>query len=135
MAAVPRKYVIDTHACVFLLAAPRKLGASARKALERVENGQDEAWVPAAVGAELVLLHELGRIRIGLPQLRETFDAVSGLRFLPLDLHQLDQFVSLTAIRDPFDRLIISAARSLKAELISHDEALGESGLVRIVWS
>ena len=127
--------MVDTHACVFLLAAPRKLGTSARRALERVQSGHDEAWVPAAVAAELVLLHELGRVRIGLPQLRETFDAIAGLRFLPLDLHQLDQFVSLTAIRDPFDRLIISAARSLRAELISRDEALGESGLVRIVWS
>lgn len=134
-AVVPRRYVVDTHACVFLLAAPRKLGANARRALERVESGRDEAWVPAAVVAEIVLLHELGRIRIGLPQLRETLDSFPGLRFLPLDLHQLDQFVSLTAIRDPFDRLIMSAARSLKAELISRDEELGESGLVRIVWT
>ena len=127
--------MLDTHACVFLLAAPQKLGVHARRALERVESGREEAWVPAAVAAEIVLLRELGRIRIGLPQLRETLDSVPGLRFLPLELDQLDHFVSLTSIRDPFDRLIMSAARSLKAELISRDEALGESGLVRIVWS
>jgi PIN domain nuclease of toxin-antitoxin system len=132
---MPRRYVVDTHACVFLLAAPRKLGANAKRALERVEAGRDEAFVPAAVAAEIVLLHELGRIRIGLPQLRETLDSVPGLRFLPLDLDQLDQFASLTAIRDPFDRLILSAARSLKTDLISRDEELGESGLVRIVWA
>jgi PIN domain nuclease of toxin-antitoxin system len=70
-----------------------------------------------------------------MPQLRETLDAVPGLRFLPLGLDQLDQFVSLTAIRDPFDRLIMSAARTLGAELISRDEQLGASGLVRIVWA
>ena len=120
---------------MFLLAAPRKLGSSARRALEQVESGRDEAWVPAAVAAEIVLLYELGRIRIGLPQLRETFDSAPGLRFLPLDLHQLDQFASLTGIRDPFDRLIMSAARSLKADLISRDEELGQSGLVRTVWA
>ena len=100
-AVVPRKYVVDTHACVFLLAAPRKLGANARRALERVESGRDAAWVPAAVVAEIVLLHELGRIRIGLPQLRETFDSVPRLSFLPLEIDQLDHFVSLTSIRDP----------------------------------
>lgn len=131
---MPRRYVVDTHACVFLLAAPRKLGASARRALKRVEGGRDEAWVPAAVAAEIALLHELRRIRIGLPQLRETLDSVPGLRFLPLELDQLDHFVSLTSIRDPFDRLIMSAARSLRADLISRDEELGESGFVRIVW-
>ena len=135
MAVVPRRYVVDTHACVFLLAAPRKLGQNARRALERVEHGHEEAWVPAAVAAEIVLLHELGRIAIGLPQLRETFDSIPGLRFLPLDLDQLDHFVSLTSIRDPFDRLIMSAARSLKADLISRDAALGESGLVRTLWA
>jgi PIN domain nuclease of toxin-antitoxin system len=134
-AVVPRRYVIDTHACVFLLAGPRKLGARARRALERVERGHDEAWIPAAVAAEVVLLHELGRIRIGLPQLRETVESVSGLRFLPLDLDQLDQFASLTSIRDAFDRLIVSAARSLKADLISRDEALARSGLVSTVWA
>jgi PIN domain nuclease of toxin-antitoxin system len=132
---MPRRYVLDTHACVFLLAAPRKLGARARRVLERVESGRDEAWIPAAVAAEIVLLHELGRIRIGLPQLRETLDSVPGLRFLPLDLEQLDQFAALASIRDPFDRLIISAARSVKADLISRDEELAESGLTRIVWA
>lgn len=85
--------------------------------------------------AEIALLHERGRIGIGLPQLRETFDAVPGLRFLGLELDQLDHFVSLTSIRDPFDRLILSAARSVKADLVSRDEALGASGLVRIVWA
>ena len=96
MAIVPRRYVVDTHACVFLLAAPRKLGANARRALERVDSGRDAAWVPAAVVTQIVLLRELGRIRIGLPQLRETFDSVPGLRFLPLEIDQLDHFVSLT---------------------------------------
>jgi PIN domain nuclease of toxin-antitoxin system len=132
---VPRRYVVDTHACVFLLAGSRKLGAGARRALERVERGDGEAWIPAAVAAEVVLLHEIGRIDIGLPQLRDAVESVPGLRFLPLDLDQLDQFVSLTSIRDAFDRLIVSAARSLKADLISRDEALAQSGLVRTVWA
>jgi len=132
---MPRRYVLDTHACVFLLAAPRKLGADARRALQRVERGQDEAWIPAAVVAEIVLLHELGRIRIGLPQLRESIDSIPALRFHPLDLDQLDQFAGLASIRDPFDRLILSSARSLNADLISRDDQLARSGLARVVWA
>jgi hypothetical protein len=34
-AAVAREYVLDTHACVFMLTAPRKLGGAARAALGR----------------------------------------------------------------------------------------------------
>jgi PIN domain nuclease of toxin-antitoxin system len=52
-----------------------------------------------------------------------------------LTWEQLDEFVSLTSIRDPFDRLVVSAARTLDAKLVSKDEALAETGLVEVVWS
>ena len=118
-----------------MLAAPRRLGAQARRALQRVEAGRGEAWVPAAALAELLILRELGRVTIGLPEIKHAMDAAAGLHFLPLDLHQLDQFAALTAIRDPFDRLIVSAARSLQAVLITRDAGLVESGLVDTIWA
>jgi PIN domain nuclease of toxin-antitoxin system len=52
-----------------------------------------------------------------------------------LTWNQLDEFSSLTSIRDPFDRLIVSAARSTGAKLITKDESLADSGLVDVVWS
>jgi PIN domain nuclease of toxin-antitoxin system len=57
------------------------------------------------------------------------------LRFLPLDLSQLEEFVALTGIRDPFDRLIVSAARHLRASLLTRDASLEETGLVETIWS
>ncbi len=71
-----RSYVLDTHACVFMLAAPKKLGAGARAALRRV----------------------------------------------------------LGSIADPFDRLIVSAARSKGAILITRDATVAEGGLVETLW-
>lgn len=62
-------YVLDTHACVFSLTKPEKLGTKARRAMRSVEAGRGEAWIPAAVVAEIVLLRELGRIEIGLAHL------------------------------------------------------------------
>jgi PIN domain nuclease of toxin-antitoxin system len=100
-----------------------------------VESGRAEGWIPAAVVAEIILLRELGRTEIGFAQLRTAVEGAPALRFLPLDLRQLDEFAGLTAIRDPFDRLIIGAARALGAKLISRDRALGEHGLVQTVWS
>ena len=133
--AVGRRYVLDTHACVFMLAAPRKLGREARGAIGRVEVGRDQAWLPAAVVAEVLILRDLGRVRIGLPELKRAFEGAPGFHFLPLDLPQLDQFASLAAVRDPFDRLIVGAARALGATLITRDSALEEVGLVETVWS
>jgi PIN domain nuclease of toxin-antitoxin system len=130
-----RRYVLDTHACVLLLAAPARLGKEARAAVKRVEAGRDEAWIPAAVIAEILLLRGLGRTEIGLPELRTAMRETPGFRFLPLDLEQLDEFAGLASIREPFDRLIASAARSLGASLITRDGYLAASGLVEAIWS
>jgi PIN domain nuclease of toxin-antitoxin system len=118
-----------------MLAAPKKLGARARAAIERVEAGHDEAFLPAAVVAELVILKELGRISIGLPQIRAAMEQTPAFRFLALDLDQLDQFAALATVKDPFDRLIVSAARSIRARLITKDAMISESGLVETVWA
>jgi PIN domain nuclease of toxin-antitoxin system len=128
-------YVLDTHACIFALAAPRKLGAKARSALEGVESGRQLAWIPAAVVAEIVLLRELGRIAVGLPELKAAMEQAPGLRFLPLDLRQLDEFAALGAIRDAFDRLIVAGSRAIGAKLVTRDSRLAEFGLVETVWS
>jgi PIN domain nuclease of toxin-antitoxin system len=127
--------VLDTHACIYALSAPARLGRAARRVLQDAEAGGGTVWIPAAVIAEVVLLRELGRARIGLPELKAAIDQASPLRFLPLDLRQLDEFAVLVALRDPFDRLIVSACRAVNAHLVSRDDALQATGLVQIVWS
>jgi PIN domain nuclease of toxin-antitoxin system len=128
-------YVLDTHTCVFALAKPTKLGRKAKQALESVESGASIGWIPAAVAAEIVLLYELGRTDIGLAQLEDAMEAAPSLKFLPLDLQQIREFVAHAGIRDPFDRLIISAARATNARLVTRDEKLSETNLVQVVWS
>jgi len=82
-----------------------------------------EAWIPAAVAAEVVFLRELGRIEIGLSHLKTAMEEAPGLRFLPMDLRQLDEFAALGAIRDPFDRLICTGknvtSSSTTAEILT----------------
>ena len=127
--------VLDTHACLYALASPEKLGVKARRALKEVEAGRGTAWIPAAVVAEIILLRELGRTSIGLPELTSAMDQAPSLRFLPLDLQQLDEFSAHISIRDPFDRLILSACRTAHARLVTQDRFLRECGLVQTVWS
>jgi len=83
--------------------------------------------------AELWLLHERGRVRLGPPQLVETLAGHPGFSLLALDLPQVMEFGLLPAVKDPFDRLIVAAARNLGAKLISRDEALNVRGVER-VW-
>jgi PIN domain nuclease of toxin-antitoxin system len=129
------EYVLDTHACVFALEAPKKLGRRARTILEESEIGRHVLWIPVPVVAEIIMLRELGRIDLSVAELKAAMEEAASLRFLPLDLSQLDEFSALTAIRDPFDRLVVSAARARRAKLISRDELLSEHGLVEVIWS
>lgn len=103
--------------------------------MKSVEAGRGVAWIPAAVAAEIVLLKELGRIEIGLPDLKVALEHAPGLRFLPLDLRQLDEFAALGVLRDAFDRLIVGAARAVDAKLLTKDTNLQDFGLVHTVWS
>lgn len=128
-------FVLDTHACVFSIAATAKLGVKARQVMKAVEAGQAEAWIPAAAVAEIVMLRELGRIEIGLPHLRTAMEQAPMLRFLPLDFRQLDEFAVLGALDDPFDRLIVAACRSLGAKLVTKDRSMEERGFVQTIWS
>jgi PIN domain nuclease of toxin-antitoxin system len=127
-------FVLDTHACVFALVTPEKLGRRARQVMQRAESGLDDVCIPAAAAAEIQLLRELGRTRVGLPEVRAAIDDVAGLRFLDLDLAQIDEFAALVSIRDPFDRLILGAARAARAKLVTRDRRLSEAGLVEVIW-
>jgi PIN domain nuclease of toxin-antitoxin system len=127
-------YLFDTHACVYALGAPAKLGSAARSALEAVESGRARGWIPAAVAAEIALLRERNRIGIGVPELRTAMEQAPSLQFLTLDLRQIEEFAALASIRDPFDRLIVGACRVTGARLISRDRNLQESKLVRAIW-
>ncbi len=127
-------YVLDTHSCLFALGAPRKLGRSAATALRQLDRGKATAWIPAPVVAEIVMLRQLGRTEIGLPQLEAAIADAPALRFLSLDLSQLHEFAALASIRDPFDRMIVSAARVTRSKLITKDGLLAESGLIETVW-
>ncbi len=125
--------LLDTHACVFALAAPKRLGKDARRALQRAGASGDPVWIPAVVVAEVIILRELGRTDVGLLELEAAF-AASTWRFLPIDLQQLDAFAAMAAMRDPFDRLIVAAARSVRAKLVTKVATIVELGLVDVVW-
>lgn len=128
------RYVLDTHAVIFALAAPRRLGTDARRVVRRIERGQDEGFIPAAVGAEIAMLRELGRTEVGVPELKVALDESPGLRFQSFDLAQLEIFATLRGLRDPFDRLIVSASLAIGARLVTKDARISASGLVHAVW-
>lgn len=81
---------------------------------------------------EIWLLHERGRIGIEPSEIVEVVDDHPGYSVLAFDAEQAIAFGSLRAVRDPMDRMILSAARATGSRLVSADRALGE--FVETLW-
>lgn len=129
-----KEYVLDTHAFVWWATRPGRLGRAAAHALSQVDRGRALAWVPSIVGVELALLCELGRLRIGVVELEAATQRNSAVRILPHDLAQAKEFALLLSLDDPFDRMIVAAARAQDRPLITADHAVTASGLVDVIW-
>jgi PIN domain nuclease of toxin-antitoxin system len=127
------EFVADTHAIVWHVAEPRKLGRAARRALYAADEGRWRCHVPAISIVEIALLHERGRLRAGPAQVLDALSAHPGYSILPLDMQQAVEFASLPGVRDPMDRLIVAAARAAGSRLVSSDGSLEGHG-VEIVW-
>jgi PIN domain nuclease of toxin-antitoxin system len=129
-----RRACIDTHALVWYLSRPKRLGRSARSLLREADSGRVSVLVPAIVAIELSLLREAGRDIVGVPQLEALLAAQPAFRLLPLDLPQAREFALLQSVRDPFSRLILAAARTTGAPLITADATIHSSALVEAIW-
>jgi PIN domain nuclease of toxin-antitoxin system len=134
--AEPAAAVTDTHPLIFHAAGPGRLGARAARMFERCEAREAVIYVPAAVIWECSLLARARRVTLRR-SVREFFDDLfSNPAYLPLDATAEQVFTAddLPLAHDPFDALIVAAARSLDLPLITRDGAIRESGTVKVLW-
>jgi PIN domain nuclease of toxin-antitoxin system len=129
-----KQYVLDTHAFVWWVSRPRRLGRHAARALRAVDVGRARAWIPSIVGVELALLGEAGRLRLGVAELEAATKRNDEVRILGHDLAQANEFALLGSLADPFDRMIVAAARAIELPLVTADTTIAASGLVDVVW-
>jgi PIN domain nuclease of toxin-antitoxin system len=130
-------YVTDTQALIHhVTGRKRKLGRRAREIFDRSDRGADTIVVPFTVLEEVLLLSEVGKIHIPLP-FREfviALDKSDNVDLIANDTAVVLEAATFTIMRDPYDRMIIAAARAAGLPLITGDEEVQESGLVRTVW-
>jgi PIN domain nuclease of toxin-antitoxin system len=83
-----------------------------------------------------MLLTEAGKIRLRLP-FRELLLSLMQAENFELgenDAHLLLEASALVGIRDPYDRMIVAQARVEGLPLVTADEKIQKSGLIRTVW-
>ena len=131
-------FVTDTHPFVHHVTGRRnRLGRRALRVFDSAKRGRDTLLVPFTVLEEVMLLSEIGRIRLPLP-FRDFVISIGQAENFDLGVNDpalLLEASTFTAIRDPYDRLIIAQARVAGLPLITKDEKIQESGLVRTIWN
>ena len=128
--------VADTHALLFHASATRALGRRAAAHFEACERQQALVYVPAAVIWEVSLLARASRISLRRSAQAFFDDLFSNPAYHPFDLTPDQVYLAdeLRFTRDPFDALIVAAARTLALPLVTRDEAIRASGAVTVMW-
>jgi len=126
--------VLDTHAWIWLVDRPSRLGRKARALIaagERLGVASISAW-------EVAMLHGHGRIELDRPVADWVAQALArpGLNEIPLTAP-----VAVAAAllpddfpRDPADRIIYANARAERAVLVTRDVRLREVDPAGTVW-
>jgi PIN domain nuclease of toxin-antitoxin system len=130
-------YVTDTQTLVFFATGDlRRMSAKCRRIFDRAEAQRDRVHVPVICFFEVALLLEHGRLRSRL-SFEEWYSLIAAHPGLPIERLVWDDVCEargLTGLVDPFDRLIAGAALRLDVPLLTNDERIRASGLVRTVW-
>lgn len=126
--------VLDTHAWVWSLTTPAKLGKKAARAIQRAPR----LGLPAICVWEIAAKAEAKKLRFDRPYAVWLDEALA--QDPRLEIIALSPRISVEAVRlswehrDPADRFIVASARVLEAPLVSADERIRDSGLVSCVW-
>jgi PIN domain nuclease of toxin-antitoxin system len=134
--AEPRAAVTDTHALIYHAAKSSLLGRRARAHFEACERREAILYVPAAVVWECSLLARRGRVNLRR-SVRAFFEGLfSNPAYQALDLtsEQVYRAAEMQPNEDPFDALICAAANSMGLPLITRDELVSASGIVKVLW-
>jgi PIN domain nuclease of toxin-antitoxin system len=130
-------FVTDTHPFVHHVTGRRnRLGRRALSVFDAVKRGRETMIVPFTVLEEVMLLSEIGKIRLPLP-FRDFVVSIRQAENFELGVNDIDlllEAATFTTVRDPYDRLIIAQARVAGLPLVTGDGKIHESGLVRTVW-
>jgi PIN domain nuclease of toxin-antitoxin system len=128
--------VADTHALLYHASGSPRLGKRAAAHFAACERHEAILYVPAAVMWEVALLARGARVNLRRTP-REFFaDLYSNPGYQPYDLNagQIFDADDLRINRDPFDALIVAAARALDLPLLTRDTAITDSATVKVLW-
>jgi len=127
-------YVPDTHALVWHLAAPKKLGDQALAVFRAAQQNDTRLIVSAIVVAEMFYLNKKHNYFADFAKVYSDLKNAPHIRLVPFDPDEVLDFTKNAAIPEIHDRIIAGLARRLNAPLITIDPQIISAGTVRVIW-
>lgn len=128
--------VTDTHALLYHASHSPRIGKRAAAHFAACERRDAILYIPAAVLWEVALLARGARVNLRRTPRAFFADLFSNPAYQPYDLtaDQIFDADDLRINRDPFDALIVAAARALGLPLLTRDADITASGAVKVIW-
>ena len=126
--------VLDTHAWVWWVGRPDKLGKRAKRAIDKA----DRIGLASISVWEVAAKAEAGKWRFDRPY--DVWIDEALVEDPRLELLHMSPRIAVDAVRlswthrDPADRLIVATARAHDATLVTADESIHDARLVTCVW-
>jgi len=131
-------YVTDTHAIVCYMENDPKLSKAAKTIFQKVDNLQEQIFIPCIVFFELLYLTEKKNIKVDFNRFISLLSTSKNYRVEPLCLPIIRKCVEIPRelVKDPWDRLIVATSIHLDYPLISRDTSLRNISLtgLKLIW-
>ena len=127
------KLLLDTHVFLWLASEPDKLSS---KAKEAVLSQSNQLYVSLASLWEMQIKSQLGKLALDIPlsALWHEQKETNQIELLPISAEHIWELETLPNFhRDPFDRLIISQAKTERFIIVSADTAVTQYP-VTTIW-
>ena len=117
-----QRLLLDTHALIWALSAPRRLPAHV---VEAIRDPQNEVYVSAVSTWEIAIKSALGKITVDVAAVVHAM-RTSDFEELPIAIRHTVRLRTLpTHHRDPFDRLLMAQGLEERLTIVTHDPIFG----------
>ncbi len=126
-------YVTDAHSLIWYFTEDSRLSKNALWAFEEtIEEGI--VIVPSIVLAEIMFIGKKGKVSLSFEETLKKIEDYDNFDIAPLDVNILKVADKIEADMEMHDKLIVATAVNFQALLITRDERLRESKIVKTIW-
>ena len=131
-----QRYLADTHIVYWWRTAPQKLSREQRRVLDFHERLGQPIFLSAITLLEIAVNYGIGnrKYKASAERMLESLETDPLIQMLALSYEITTEVAAMgDSLRDPMDRAIVATARVHRLTLITSDERIVKSKLVKVI--